>query len=525
MGGIFSTLASTKTLSNSRWRNGFAVAALLLVSVALLHSYRSAISAPSVTPFRWEDTLALSEHPGDEIFFNIDTDDFDLLHQLNLTDVPSFRYRRQCIVARPRHDRHASLAEQLNFALPAQKSAVNIKISSEQLEDSRDRTLLPPCKSSFTIDVPETETPARGDASALMLGMSTTLSRIEDSLPSFSRWLSHRQSPLIVVLNDQQYLRPIASTLERITRQAEALGIEILFEPYKGQLDDVMGAKNFAIAAAFRKHQRPDTRWFGIVDDDTFFLSLSRMMQTLDSYDSSQPWYLGTLSEDHDRLDKDGYMAYGGGGIFISHPLMREIYDSKHCLALERGAGDVRWRDCIFDITSPTVPLTVLPGLNQMDLWGDASGWWEGPHHHKILTMHHWKSWYTFPLPEAHLIVDIVGIEGFLQRYTRGRTVLTNGYSIVEYPRGLPDLNLVELTMVPDVNLFEVPDWKVFHHSLGRTRPALAIGEEKLSWTLERAFKTPNGTVRQFYIRRGHDDPLDVDIIEIDWQRCIDCEE
>ena len=477
-------------------------------------------------PFRWEDTLALSEHPGDDAFFNFDTDDLDLLHQLNLTDVPSFRYRRQCIVARARHNRHASLAEPLDFALPAQKSAASIEVSPDKLRDPRDRIFLPPCKSISTIDVPEIVTSPRGDTSALMLGMSTTLSRIEDSLPSLSRWLSHRRSPLIVVLNDQKNLHSIASTLERITRQAEALGIEILFEPYKGQLDDVMGAKNFAIAAAFRKHQRSETRWFGIVDDDTFFLSLSQMMQTLEMYDSSQLWYLGALSEDHNRLEKDGYMAFGGAGIFLSNPLMREIYGSKHCLALEHGAGDVRWRDCIFDITSPTVPLTVLPGLNQMDLWGDASGWWEGPHHNDILTMHHWKSWFKFPLPEAHLIVDIVGTEGFLQRYISGRTVLTNGYSIVEYPRGLPDLNLVELTMVQDVNLFEVPDWKVFHHSLGRTRPALEIGEEKLSWTLERAFKAPDGTVRQFYIRRGHhNEPLDVDVIEIDWQRCTDCAE
>ncbi|KAK3116555.1 hypothetical protein LTR53_002979, partial [Teratosphaeriaceae sp. CCFEE 6253] len=342
---------------------------------------------------------------------------------------------------------------------------------------------LPPCHETITLDVPYFDPRMKVDTSELFLGMATKLSRINDSLPALSRWLSNTGSPLLVLLVDQPDLEVQADEIEAVRLKAASIGIEIEFEPYTGNAKDTEGLKNFALARVLHQHIRPTTRWFGVIDDDTFFLSLPPVLKALQPYDPTQDYYIGALTEGLFRIAQEGFKAWGGAGFFVSPPLMARLAaNSEHCQTLDHGFGDVLWRDCILEVTSPTVGLTQMKGLNQIDLWGDISGWYEAAHP-VMLTVHHWKSWHYHPVPLASIVADVSGWDTFLQRYLFGdNTVLTNGFSIATYPNGLPDLNLTELTFVEDVNIKKKPDRLMFHHSLGVTRPELKVGRDKIAW-------------------------------------------
>jgi hypothetical protein len=307
----------------------------------------------------------------------------------------------------------------------------------------------------------------------------------------------------------------------RIFDLAASLNIELILEPYHHTFaHDSEGLKNFGLASVLDKHRRPNTKWYGIIDDDTFFLSLPRMLDALSPYDPTQQFYIGALTEGHFRVAKEGFKAWGGAGFFISAPLMKLLAErTLECTHLDKFFGDILWRDCILHITSPTVQLTELRGLNQMDIWKDVSGWYEAGFN-PILTVHHWKSWHHYPVPRAHLVTDIAGPDSLLQRYLfTNNTVFTNGYSIVQYPKVLPDLKLVEATMTEEVDVEDPPDLLQFHHSFGRTRPALEKGTEKISWTFKNAVRMDDGTVRQFYVDEGQGEAKEgFSIIELDWR-------
>lgn len=443
--------------------------------------------------------------------------DSEILKQLK---VPAkFSYQRHCIHAREQKGLSRERLVEIRQPMFSDVEAVEISLDDDFQPSLGSQSILPQCQTAIEIEVPEFTSHASTDTKSLMLGVATTLKRIEESLPTFSRWLSKTGSPLLVLLVDQTDLSKIEMDLQRVRTQATALHIEILFEAYQHTFEhDSEGLKNFGLATVLDKHRRKETRWFGVIDDDTFFLSLPRMLQALEPYDPSKSWYIGSLTEGHTRVAKEGFKAWGGASFFISPPLMQTLAEhAVECTPLDQFFGDILWRDCIMEVTSPTVHLTEMRGLNQMDLWKDLSGWYEAGFT-PILTVHHWKSWHFYPVAMAHEVTDVAGPDSFLQRYLFGNnTVFTNGFSISEYPRGLPDLNLVELTMTEDVNVKRPPPQLEFHHSFGHTRPALELGRDKVQWKFAHSVMTSQGTVRQFYLKKAVDDRA-MSIIEVDWQ-------
>ncbi|KAK4635886.1 hypothetical protein CLAFUW4_02188 [Fulvia fulva] len=483
------------------------VAAALVSTCAYFLLVPSWPSATRVS--QWQKTVLPGETPK-----NITLD----VEVLKILDVPAtFTYSRHCLVAREQAGLSRQSLIQINDALFAPSRTTHITLDEDFVPDPENNSLFPHCESATLVDVPEFwVTHASPDTSALMLGVATTLKRIRESLPTFSRWLSNTGSPLVVLLVDQKNLEDGKERIEVVKTEAQALNIELILEPYHNTFShDSEGLKNFGLATVLHKRRRPTTQWFGIIDDDTFFLSLPRMMEALGPYDPVKPWYIGSLTEGHTRVAQEGFKAWGGAGFFISPPLMKTLAEhATDCTPLDKFFGDILWRDCILEVTSPTVHLTELRGLNQMDLWNDLSGWYEAGFS-PILTVHHWKSWHFFPIATAHVVTDVAGPDSLLQRYQFGNnTIFTNGYSIVGYPYGLPDLNLVELTMTEDVNVKRPPEKLEFHHSMGNTRPALEVGKEKISWEFAHAVKIGDGLVRQFYVKRQEDD---VSVVEIDW--------
>lgn len=486
-------------MSTPRLRLSFVLAAVALL---LITRYTLFSDSDISDVARWKQ--GSSSHVQEEV-----AHDSDIVKALKLS--PSFEYRRHCLLAHPK--RGLTRESLVNVSQSLFSKAFDLV--AESLPDSS----LPPCPSTTKIDVPYFDFRARVDTSALMLGMATTLKRIEDSLPPLSRWLSNTKSTLVVVLVDQPDLNAVREGVENVRSKAEKLGMSLIFEPYPDP-KATEGLKNFALAAALQKNRRPETQWFAITDDDTFFLNLPRVLDALKPYDSTKPYYIGALTEGLFRIRREGFKAWGGGGFFISPPLMETLAkNSKTCLKLDQGFGDLLWRDCILEVTSPTVKLTQLAGLNQQDIWGDVSGFYESGLN-PLLTVHHWKSWHFYPVPLAHLVADVAGPDTFLQRYKfADDAVLTNGYSSVRYPNGLPDLHRAELTFVEDVNLHHIPDRLEFHHSMGQMRPALDK-KDKLSWRFEHAAKAKDGSVRQFYVMRGQGGKQSPDsVIEVDWRK------
>ncbi|GAM90662.1 hypothetical protein ANO11243_087070 [Dothideomycetidae sp. 11243] len=443
------------------------------------------------------------------------------LSGLNLT--PDFEFRRQCL--RPRQRRglvrqHGSVFDvQGEFMTPP----VQLKTSELLHPDVDARLATPACPKPLTVDVPaplrHVHKPDEVDTSMLMLGMATSLKRLTASLPEMARWLADTSTPLLVILRDQLTLIPRNQFDLRVLDKRQA---PVADEKEKTDAAAGEAQSNFGLARAFLHYKTPATKWFGVIDDDTFFVSLPATVRALAPFATDQPYYVGALSERHLGMNTEGFKAWGGAGIFMTLPLITTLaanFDT--CIRLAGTWGDALWRDCIALSTAPTVQLTQLPGLHQLDMFPGVAGWFEsGPW--PILTLHHWKSWYSFPIPEAHLVTALAGPHSLFARFAfrqgEQNITLTNGYSLVEYPNGMPDLSLTEntFTAYPDAG----PDDAVreYRFSLGRLRPKLVEGTEKRSWTLEHAVLDA-GVARQFYVRRGGGAGGMDSVIEVDWVR------
>jgi hypothetical protein len=366
------------------------------------------------------------------------------------------------------------------------------------------------------------------DHSTLLLGASTSLGRFEQAIPQLAQWLAGTNASLVVNVADSNGNSGNITRVQELTRTA---GIDVTLLPNadrpkpEDKSEERHGQRHFSVVKQLQLQRKAHHKWFGIIDDDTFFPSLSAVVAALQEYDSEQAYYIGGLSEDwHAVTGIYGYMAYGGAGMFLSAPVLDTLMEHfDECLTnLE---GDMIYRDCVYRHTYPPVQLTVLSGLHQMDFRGDASGWYEAGTD-SLLSLHHWNSrwWYLYPVHHGHLVSKVCGEDCFLQRHRfADDVVLTNGYSVAQYPGGLDKVELarVEATFMHDEN-----DAEQWDFSVGRLRPRLKA-DEKISWRLEYAVEEQDGTVRQFYIHRAGDEVFDsermkqhvVGVLEVEWEK------
>jgi hypothetical protein len=240
------------------------------------------------------------------------------------------------------------------------------------------------------------------------------------------------------------------------------------------------------------EHATSDTRWIAIIDDDTFFPSFHQLSKALDEFDSSQPLYIGGLSEDLLSVEAYGLPAYGGAGVFLSVPLAQKLEpEIEYCLeTFNDNQGDGLLFTCVTNLTQ--TPLSVIPALHQVDLMGDISGFYESGH--LPLSTHHWKSWNFIPMAKMAKIADFCG-GCFLQRWRFGTdTILSNGYSIAVYEHGTKHLDLNKIEGTWD-------DLEKFESSLGPIRDPVAK-ESKRSYYLLDTEKIGQ-RFRQIYVHRA----------------------
>ncbi|PNP45379.1 hypothetical protein THARTR1_10930 [Trichoderma harzianum] len=348
------------------------------------------------------------------------------------------------------------------------------------------------------------------DLSKVIFGVATTLSRLQDSVSQFSHWMSGTGALFLAIVVDESVTDDDLDSLESMYDSHDMSLTAI--RPWNCSFD--VNEQHFAIIRDLVDYSTHDTQWAVIIDDDTFFPSSYSIIQLLANYDPTVPTYIGGLTESPGAVEYFGVMAYGGAGVFMSMPLMQKL-DShvEDCLAesLTR-EGDGLLSNCIHNYTQ--TDLTAIPGLYQLDMRGDLSGFYESgvfP-----LSLHHWKSWHQAPVDKMAKIADFCG-ECFLQRWRfDGDTVLANGYSISVYQDGISqaDMDLIEGTWEEAMD---------YEGTMGKMRDKTEEGKKK-SYRLIDAEEV-DGNLRQVFLHHGVSD-LDHDgeeeaideVVEIWWE-------
>jgi hypothetical protein len=239
------------------------------------------------------------------------------------------------------------------------------------------------------------------------------------------------------------------------------------------------------------------------MDDDTFIPSLPYLISHFDMhYNANEEVMIAAISDNLNQIKNFGLIPYGGGGIFLSVPLAKSLLEPgvwNACLDTQRDQGDQIVNDCLnnFSKVRPTFDL----GLNQMDVNGDVSGYFESGR--RFLTLHHWKTWFSVDIPAVANVSAACGDECILQRWQfDDNIVLSNGYSIQEYPHGIEpaqgrpgvDLNRVERTWGA-----ENFQWQ---HHIGPLRDPMPK-EEKKQLRMVETMEMPGMGMRQVYVEHA----------------------
>lgn len=351
---------------------------------------------------------------------------------------------------------------------------------------------------SYPITVRAPKPRPQADASHIVFGVATTLERLDQSLDAFAHWAGGFKTKIYAIIEIQR------DDIKTVQQKALALGFELEISESPADYND----RYFSlIKLLFEKAK--NAHWAAIIDDDTFFLSMSNVVARLATYDSTKPHYIGGISEDFVQMGLWGYMAYGGAGIFISMPLLRQmnaVYEE--CYEARRWTGDRRIAHCIYKHT-PT-KLSVEHGLHQVDLHGDPSGFYESGRP-QPLSVHHWKSWFNIDMTKLAAVASVCGDACLLQRWRfADGWYLTNGFSLVKYSH---DIAADDISIEKTWDDYSTANDDAYVHAFAPLRPK---DEGKIIYRLEDAI-IEGDKVRQFYIHRSHSG-LGDRVVEVLWR-------
>lgn len=335
------------------------------------------------------------------------------------------------------------------------------------------------------------------DAREFIFGVATTYSRLYDSLDTFSHWLSNTNARIVAAMEPS--LDP--DLPDRVLQKAQSLHIQLgTVESRYTFLD-----RYFQLIRILHENRNSETKWYVIIDDDTFFLDLANLINTFKAkYNPELPYYIGALTEDSQQMSTWGYMAYGGGGVFLSAPLVEAMLPHWDACFAKRTTGDQKIASCIYHHT--TTKFTWEHNLHQLDLHGDQSGFYEALRP-QPLSVHHWKSEefrFHADMYNMSLVSSICGNSCLLQKFKFSNNwILTNGFSLVRYS----DYDLKHRDVDSDNSMERTWDFYYngagdvhFEHSLGPIRKPDEAG--KITFRMESALKESDGRIRQLYVKR-----------------------
>ncbi|KAG8532009.1 uncharacterized protein KY384_003645 [Bacidia gigantensis] len=378
------------------------------------------------------------------------------------------------------------------------------------------------CKSPLLLEVPTSS--RSNNASNILFGLLTTLPNLEIAIPQLRRWLSKLDGQLLAILTEEEH-----NGTHR-TSSAEADKVAHLHSHMQelGMNVRILEASDFSSSSRVDSlslvktlyENRNNAQWMGLIDDDTFFPSVSALVSILSRRNPEEKHYIGGLPEGFRDVMHYGLAGHIGAGVFISMPLAQTMANSyEHCTQVTQNSIEQRKiMECINELSE--IKLAYERSLYPLNLTGDLSGFFESGR--LPTSLHNWKPTSTskdiYDLPLAHQIADICQ-ECFLQRWRfNDDIILTNGYSISRYRKDfLKDIRLdrMEHTM-DDVATHEASNNAGLDHSLGPTRPKLSPNEGKAQHRLIQS-KVVDGGLRQSYYHQGLDGGVD-GLLELFWR-------
>lgn len=375
------------------------------------------------------------------------------------------------------------------------------------------------CRQPLEVSVPQSSFPGDADLSDFIFAISTTFKRLKNpaTIKEWAFWLtdgngSSNGGKLLVRLSDATELQ-----LRDVAQRLADAGIDAEVGAWDSRLAGPMAARYFSLAPLLYK-TAPTRKWFVLCDDDTFFTAINSLVKEFKRFDYTKPLYIGTLTEDMHAVDVYGSHAYSGAGVFLSRALAKTVFgvaETCHTPAKIKQShtgfgsqggsqGDVLLRQCIYENTD--VRLTTLRDIWQLDLQGDASGFYEGGF--KPYSVHHFKGassgHLAYPLNSTK-IAYTCGDDCPYQRFvTTDNFVISNGYSVAQYPDGI-DFNLEQVERT--FHSVDKDKPQIFDLVFGPQRPSLSGTGKKVAWELRESNNNmEDGSVSQVYIRKKNDE-------------------
>lgn len=273
--------------------------------------------------------------------------------KLSLDPSSQVIYSRRCI--RPRFSSQLDRTAVTNISEPLIIDQVTLQLN--HLDGSN--RFLSEC-TPIELSVPRPYD-ARQGYPEFIFGMATSYERLRDSISSIAHWCSGRGSKLVVVVDDWEDRSADVIQLEVEYRGS---GIEAKFiKPFAR--NHSTSQSHFMVLVQMVKESGPDTKWFGLLDDDTFFPHLQPLSDALAKFNHMTDMYVGALSEDFGSIQNFGLMAYGGAGVYLSAVLARKLgapESATTCLQESPpDLGDIIVRNCVY--SHSRAKLTWLHGL------------------------------------------------------------------------------------------------------------------------------------------------------------------
>ncbi|KAJ5105314.1 hypothetical protein NUU61_002661 [Penicillium alfredii] len=414
----------------------------------------------------------------------------DMLHKLHVRKVGQY-IRREIVVDVT--DDPVPMTQRLDQAF------MDLKPPKEPITDMQDGPH-DSCSIPIPVAVQVPKPPKMVDASHIDFGVATSVERLNESLDQMAHWAGYTRTRIFALVEPEE----TPNAIERVRAKADALGINLIVT----ESDDDFLTRYFALISLLESHTREQTKWACMIDDDTFFLSMSDLVETLSHYDHTKSIYMGGVSEGVPQISVFGLIAFGGGGIFLSRPLLRELDSvSGECQQMPL-TGDRRVANCVYQYT--TTRLTIEHRLHQLDLMRDASGFFESGRE-PPLSVHHWKSWFKADMPKLGVISEICGDTCLLRRWHfSDGWILTNGYSIIHYSW---DPEPGDVTMEKTWESHNGATNENYLHELG---PLRNKDVDKVTYQLRDAVLEPNGRVTQWYVRPHYKGDR---VLELSWRK------
>ena len=351
----------------------------------------------------------------------------------------------------------------------------------------------------------------KANTAIISFGVATPISRLKEASLQLVHWLKGSGAPLHVISAPDDHVFEMQSYMR-------GLGIDATIQTSK----DRTPLAFFSLLKRLYETREPHTQWLALIDDDTFVPSLPTLVDHLSTtYRADREVMVSAMSDNIQQIEAWGMQAFGGGGIFISVPLAARLTQPEvweQCLKAAKGGsqGDQIVSGCLNNYTD--VRPMFDPGLHQMDILGPGetpSGYFESGR--RMLTVHHWRTWFKVDIPKGLQVARACGAEGLFQRWSfpKSNMVLSNGFSIAEYRKGLStiDFAAVEMTWQGDE--------ANYLHKIGPLRKPVRT-PDKVSYRLVDSQVVDGWFVRQTYLHHGErlvdDDEPEMDgVLELLW--------